>query len=131
MSILLEKHVKIIKVLSVFQATRWALNVSGWNKYLEKSPLCFAQLRLLGQFCSFSDVCVCVAIKTSKGLVVLGRRNKKSFVLNGAFPLLSWSLLKWSARNFWIISDTSQSLEVSFFNFFKFTYNFLWPTSNR
>ena len=26
--------------MSVFQATRYALNVSGWNKYLEKSPLC-------------------------------------------------------------------------------------------
>ena len=40
MSILLKKNAKIIKVLSVFQATRWALKVSGWNKYLEKSPLC-------------------------------------------------------------------------------------------
>ena len=35
-----EKHANKIKVLSVFQATRWALNVSGWNKYMEKSPLC-------------------------------------------------------------------------------------------
>ena len=26
--------------MSVFQGTRWALNVSGWTKCLEKSPLC-------------------------------------------------------------------------------------------
>ena len=31
-----DKHAEIIKVLSVFQATRWALNVSRWNEYLEK-----------------------------------------------------------------------------------------------
>ena len=35
-----EKYAKFNKVLSVFQATRWALIVSEWNEYLEKSPLC-------------------------------------------------------------------------------------------
>ena len=39
-----DKNAKIIKVLSVFQATRWTLNVLGWNEYLEKSPLCYLSM---------------------------------------------------------------------------------------
>ena len=36
----MSKHLKFIKVQPFFKATRSTLDVSGWNEYLKKIPLC-------------------------------------------------------------------------------------------
>ena len=57
MSILLKNTPYSSKFCQFFQATRWALKVSGWNKDLEKSPLC-PKRKTCNIFPSFFDTTI-------------------------------------------------------------------------
>ena len=135
------KHAKNNKVLSIFQATHVTLNVSGWNKYLEKfhcalvyigfwtMQCCklqsqlknFLEIFCLQSFLGWENLSLCLIgtlFRVQKSVNLPISRTKKSFDDKNCNAQLSFIVhsLQFSAQRPWSQTCNDQTLKYELCN---------------